>query len=516
MRFLPVLFLLLCATVASAQLDAPTERSVKQQSQFIEAKQAALLGKTEDAIARFTELAGKDPDNDAIQFELGRLKYAASDTEAAITHLRRAYALRPNTIYAAFLAELYQASGRYKDGAELYAGLIKRNPAEESFYLERAAFQVRAQDVKGAVATYNQLEDRIGVNVELARHKHALYLGQGDQKRAEKELLTLVESQPDNTRYRHMLAGYYVSQDEKGKARRAYEEILRVQPADVRAQLALQDVNPNKPPAAGNDDALMTLLARPDVDLDLKIGKLLPLVNQVARTRDAGEGQRAVALAAELRRVHPDEAKAAALQGDVYFHTGQLADAADAYRTTLELDDTVYPVWEQLLATLYLDNQTLELRKYAENALDVYPNRPAVYVHYAIAEAFRADFAEANNLLEQAQLMTAGQPKAVAALAELTKAIAALSTKSAPAGIDQKLLPGGPTGPLAFLLTNREDATALTGYDDAANTNALFLEWLGDARARAGDKAGAATAYARAKAAGSKSSGLRKKLADVQ
>ena len=509
--------LLLCLYFLSVSLFAqvePTESDIKLQTSFIEAKREALLGKTEKAISMFGELVETAPEMDAARFELGRLKFAAGDTEEAIDQLKKAYTSRPSEVYASFLAELYQASGRHKEGAELYGELIRKNPEEADNYLERAAFLVRAQDIKGAIGTYNELEKKIGVNIELARLKHSLYLGQGDKKRAEKELTALVESQPDNLRFRHMLAGYFSSQNETTKAKRAYEEILRLQPADVRAQLALQDVAPSK--SSGNDAELMALLGRSDVDVDLKVGKLLPLVNEVAGTRDAEKGKRAVKLAAELWRVHPDEAKAAALQGDVFFHTGQLAKAANAYRATIELDDTVFPVWEQLLATLYLDNQTMALRKYAEEALDVFPNRPSVYVHYALGEAFRANFSEANSLLEQAQLMTSGQPDGKEALEQLSFALAGLEAGDATAKIDLARLPGGAEGPLAFLISNGGKASALIAYDTAGNTNALFLEMLGDAQAKAGDKAAAAKAYARAKATGSKSANLRGKISKVQ
>ena len=521
MRFVPtLLFCALCSGLL-AQPGSVTEASIQREADYITAKREALLGKTDKAIELFRGLTEKEPDNDALQFELGRLLYASGDTDAAIESLRRAYATRPNEVYAAFLAELYQASGRHRDGAQLYAELIKANPSAEEFYLERAAFLVRAQDIKGAVAVYDQLEDRIGINPELTRRKHALYLGQGDLKRAERELQELIEAQPDRMAHRHLLAGFYVSQGKQAEARKTYQEILRRQPADVRAQLALQDTGANPATPAG-EDGLMALIGRADVDIDLKIGKLLPLVQQLAgpagkagaRAQDAGKGQRALALAAELRRVHPDEAKAAAIQGDLYFHTGQLTEAAEAYRTTLELDDTVYPVWEQLLATLYLDNQTAELRRYAEEALDIFPNRPAVYVHYAIGEALRANFDEAASLLGQARLMVGGQPTATAQLDALEASFSALSAGTKATDVDAKLLPGGPEGPLAYLLANADDATALKAYDKPANTNALFLEFLGDANMEAGNKAAASEAYARAKAAGSKSSALRKKMTE--
>ncbi len=519
MRTLYLLPFVCFVNLLSAQPGSVSEREVNLQSQFIEAKREALLGKTEEAITKFRTLLLEQPKDDAILFELSRLEYAAGNTPAAIDALKTAYATQPNEVYAAFLAELYQAAGRYGEGADLYASLIQQYPSEAEHYLERAAFQVRDQDIKGAVKTYEDLEARIGVNAELARRKHALYLGTGDQKRAERELVRLVEAFPRDNSYRHLLAGYYSSQGDDSKAKRVYEEILQLEPDDVRAQLALQDAAPRNNGSSVDDRELLALLARTDVELDLKIGRLLPMIQQVASTNDRALADRLLALTAELRRVHPDAAKATAIEGDLYYHSGRLAEAAEAYRATLELDDTVYPVWEQLLATLYLDNQAVELRKYAEEALDIFPNRPSVYVHYALGEAFRGDFDEANNLLRQAQLMVSGSPESAAALREITTAVARLQNPSpATEPIDTALLPGGAAGPLAFYLVQQRspDAAALLAADQPLNTNALLLELMGDARSAAGDKEAAAELYTRAKAAGSKSPTLPRKISQLK
>ncbi|CAH1002279.1 Beta-barrel assembly-enhancing protease [Neolewinella maritima] len=510
-----LLLLLLLSSVLPGQGEV-SELQVKREAQFIEAKREALLGKTDQAILLFRTLLEAEPQNDAILFELARLEHAAGNSGAAIDALRQAYAARPSEVYAAFLAALYQSSGRYQDGAELYATLIKQNPAAAENYLERAAFQVRDQDIKGALKTYEELEARNGINPEVSRRKHALYLGSGDTKRAERELVALVDAFPRQISYRHLLAGYYASQGDDKAAQRVYEEILAIEPADVRAQLALQDAGPRSSGSDADDSALLSVLTRTDVDLDLKIGKLLPMVQQVASTGDRALADRVLALTAELRRVHPDAAKATAIEGDLYYHSGRLAEAAEAYRSTLALDDTVYPVWEQLLATLYLDNQSVELRKYAEQALDVFPNRPSIYVHYALGEAFRGDFDEATSLLQQAQLMVSGSPEASSALEELGKALDQLAGGKTEK-LNTALLPGGPTAPLAVYLDQRSkpDTAALSATDHPGNTNALLLELMGDAQSSAGNKAAAADLYQRAKAAGSKSPTLTRKIAQL-
>ena len=217
-----------------------TVAEIQRQSEFIEAKRDALLGKPDEAITRFEKLAEANDEDDAVQFELGRLYRAKEDYSRAVDHLQKAYTARPNEIYAAFLADLYQETGRHKEGAALYGEMRKKNPGDEALYLEEAAFLVRAQDMKGAISVYEALEKRIGVNAELARLKHSLYVGTGDTKKAEKELINLVEAQPEVLENRHLLAGFYSARGDKKSAEKVYREILRLEPADVRAQLALQ------------------------------------------------------------------------------------------------------------------------------------------------------------------------------------------------------------------------------------------------------------------------------------
>jgi hypothetical protein len=112
--------------------------------------------------------------------------------------------------------------------------------------------------------------------------------------------------------------------------------------------------------------------------------------------------------------------------------------------------------------------------------------------------------------------MVSGQPEAIAALDELATAIAGFAAGDTAGPLDLSLLPGGADGPMGFLWTNANNAGALLAYDTPANTNALFLEYLGDAQADAGNKTDAANAYARAKTAGSKSATLGRKLSKAR
>ena len=191
--------------------------------------------------------------------------------------LEKAYDLQPNPSYAYLLGELYLATGQNKKGAQLYSKLINRQPDEEAYYLQKALFLVRNQEIEDAIKVYNNLEKRIGLNAELSRRKHSLYLGLGDNKKAERELLLLIEKFPQDLDYRHLLAGFYVSLNQQKKAEEVYRTILSIEPADVKAQLALQETNDSSQESnTTSSNELLAIFKRADVDVDLKSWQITP------------------------------------------------------------------------------------------------------------------------------------------------------------------------------------------------------------------------------------------------
>lgn len=518
----------------AAQPGSVTQKEVDTAKKFIEAKQAVLLGNFDEAVTRFGKLLEDDPENDVLHYELGRIYYVQEETQDAVDELEKAFKLNPEPTYAGLLGELYEATGQYREGAELFKSLVDSrsskvsSEARNGFRMRQALFYVKGQEIDKAIDIYDELEKQLGVTAEMSRRKHALYLGSGDKKRAEKELLNLIDAFPDDLEYRHLLAGYYNSQGEQDKTKRVYQEILRVEPNDVRAQLAFQDTGRSTETPSANDGELMALMSRTDVDLDLKIGRLLPTVQAVANTNSQEVADEVLPLVEELIRVHSSDAKPQALKGDLLFHSGRLAEAAEAYRLTLELDETVYPVWEQYLHALYLDNQLSELRTASEAALDLFPNRPFLSFYAALGEVGRGDFAEATGLMDQAVFIfgAANTDPATTGMARTYQRIMVL--------LDDEKLPkpeelpdfATPSEPLSLYLRARtaaEKGNFQTGYDllraadTPRNTNATFLELFGDLTIKTtGDKSAAASLYERAKAAGSTSRLLLRKINETK
>ncbi len=388
-----------------------SEEEVERQTRFIEADRDRILGNFEEAAEQLIKLRDEEPDNPVFAFSLARVYAGQEQFVEAVTLVREALEQDPeNTWYLEYLAGLYEQQEANRQAAEVYQELLSQHPDNEEYYNRQAYFLVRAGAVEDALRVYDRLEERFGLSEELIRRKHALYLGLGDKDKAAAQLQRLIEAFPTDTEYRHMLATFYEEMDEPEKAREVYARILEIDPDDAAAQLSLAG---EAQPQGGDQEYLNSLrpvFERPDVELDIKIQRLIPIVQKVAETGDVALGDAALELTGILDQVHPDAAKVSATEGDLFFYTGRYAEAIGKYETTLSLDDTVFPVWEQLLNALFHEGRTEALFERAEEAMDLFPNKPIAYYYYGVASRELDDPDEALYAFEQALLMSAADP----------------------------------------------------------------------------------------------------------
>ncbi|MEM9992155.1 MAG: hypothetical protein AAF738_10350, partial [Bacteroidota bacterium] len=265
-------------------------------------------------------------------------------------------------------------------------------------------------------------------------------------------------------------------------AKSVYRKILEIDPTDIKATLALQ----RKKSQANN--TLLPLFQDTDIAIDLKIKELFPYIERIAGG-DPAELETALLLAKTLTEAHPQEAKAFAAYGDLLYHSGDIQTAQTQYKQTLALDDTVYPVWEQLMYS-HLDLQQFsQLLETSVAAMDVFPNQARIYYLNAVAQRALNASEDALEMLEEAQLM---------------------------AGKDQRLKFDvlAQMGAAYFDLKDFESAKNKVEGALEINSQAYTLvEKYGDILAALGEQKAAMEQWKRAKKLGADSAELRQKIA---
>lgn len=375
------------------------ESDIRLQSEFIDANREKILGNYDKAVNGYKAILKKNREKPAVHYELSRVLAKLDRLDEAQKSIQNAIDIDADNIwYQFFQAELYEKNSDDRRAAAVYAGLVKRYPDNSEYYYKQAFYLVRARDMQDAIGVYDDLEKQMGITEEIIRRKHTLYMGAGDMKKAAKEMQRLVDAFPKNLDYLHLLAGFYEQTSQKDKATNTYKRILELDAQDAKALLALQDSK------SGGNSALQSIFQQADVAIDLKMRELMPYISEVANG-DRSNLETSLPLAKTLTEVHPEEAKAFAAYGDLLYHSGNLSAAQQQYERTLELNETVYAVWEQLMYVHWEQEQYAELAKVSEDAMDIFPNQARVYYMSAVAKNNQSKYSAALDMLEEAQLM---------------------------------------------------------------------------------------------------------------
>ena len=384
-----------------------SEEEIKLQESFLMATKERILGNFEKAAELFEAYLKKDRTNDVAAFELGKVYDELAQPEKAIQSFEKALKLNPNNEwYQKYLADIYQKMGLDREAANIYEGLVKANPTQGYYYYKWAYFLVRSNKIKDALDVYDLLESQAGISEELIRRKHSLYIGLGENKKAANELRRLIDAFPEEVEYRYLLSSFYEQIGKRDKAMNIYREIIDIDPESSKAVMALAGEKAPKEGEAAYLTSLTPVFKQIDVDIDIKMARIIPFIQEVANKGDQILADEILKLTTVLEEVHPNEAKAFSASGDLYLYTNRVEQAIKKYKKTLNLDDTVYAVWEQLMYAHTELKQYKELVKVSEEAIDFFPNKASAYYLNGLANNEIGNPDEAVSVLEQALLMS--------------------------------------------------------------------------------------------------------------
>lgn len=405
-QWLVSLVLMTVANMILAQPDdRPSETEINTQKIFIEANKEKLLGDYEEAQILYEEVVDKDKDNHAAFFELAKIHLKLHQKKKALENAKKAHDLETdNQWYAIFYADLLTNNNDYVKAAEVYKTIVEANPYNPEHYYEWAYLLTKANKIGKAIEVYNQLEDKIGVNEKTARHKHTLYSSTGRKAKAAGELEKLIKIYPVEPQYYHYLAQYYEQIGEKAKAKAVYEKVIAIAPDDPIASIALAEAYKERGDEANYLRSIKELFKKGDVDIDLKVKELYPYISKLP---DVSEEVTKEIL--ELSKIivvtHPNDPKSYSIYADLLYYSGSPRESLVQYNKTLQLDNSVFSVWEQVMFINLELREIDQLLKISEEALDLFPNQAVAYYLNGVANGLKKNHQEAVDVLENALMM---------------------------------------------------------------------------------------------------------------
>lgn len=393
------LILAICASALSAQKKGQPKDEVvivtgKVLSQkdslqvtdlFFEGLHEKMMMNYQQAASSFTKVLEIDPANDAAMYELANMSFSKNKADEAEALIRNAVTVKPdNEWYWALLSDIYKKTNKITQLVPVLEELEKIAPQKEAYSYDKANALLILKRTDDAVIAYNEIEKRFGSSEDLTSARQRILMQQGKPGKVEEELEKQIRSNPDELRNYLYLSEVLAKSGEREKAINILNKAKLVAPANAMVRLALADNYKALNQFENTFIELKVAFRDPNLNIDEKVRIVLSFFPKFA---DMKARAYANELASIMVQVHPNEAKAFAVYGDVLFQERKYEQAQDSYKKALKLNDQVYQIWEQLLRIEISRAQFQQAISDGDEALNIFPNQAALYLYTGIAYA---------------------------------------------------------------------------------------------------------------------------------
>lgn len=400
---LAILALGSCKTSETA-LKSKTKLSEKQQreltQEFYDGIREKQLGNLQEAIKHFNKCTDIDPNHDASLFEMASIYFHMEQKQKAFELVSKANKVNPqNEYYRLLIADLYSEKNEHLKAAEVYEKLLKDFPSKVEYYYEWASSLLYAQKYEEAVKVYDKVEEIVGISEEMSIQKQRIYMTMKEYDKAIGEIEKLIEAIPNEPKYYGLLAEIYGASGNEAKADEYYKKMQELSPNDPMLHLSMAE---NYRQKGENDKAFEEMkkaFSSEELDIDSKIQIMLSYY-MATEGKDKELKAEAYNLLEILTQVHDDDAKSFAMQADFLFRDNKLAEAKEAFKKSIALDQSRFLVWNQLLLVESDLRLFDELEEDSEKALELFPNQATVYLLNGVAKMQLEKYEEAAEILQ--------------------------------------------------------------------------------------------------------------------
>ncbi|CAM3953364.1 tetratricopeptide repeat protein [Mucilaginibacter galii] len=351
---------------------------------YFEALRRKTIEDQKGAAEMFARVLQLDSRNDAAMYELSSLQKLQNNQPEAQKLLERAVALKPdNEWYWVSLATSYEKSNDILKLQHVFDELLRINPNKTDYYFDKASAFMLEQKYDEALAVYTRLEQLTGLTDDLVASRQKIYLKQGKIDLAAGEVEQLLVNNPDQVRYYLLLGEIYNSNNLTDKALKVLQRGEKVKPDDGMIHLALADTYRTKKDLEASYKQLQLAFSSPALDIDQKVRIIL---GYTPKFPDPNARASALELSRIAVGVHPNDAKAQALYGDMLAQNNKFKEAKAAYQKSVQLNPEIYAVHEQLVRLDLGDNALDDAIKDGENALSLFPNQ--AWMNYLVGVAY--------------------------------------------------------------------------------------------------------------------------------
>lgn len=321
------------------------------------------------------------PDNPFLLYRLASIYLNNKDLLQAEQYIDRCLSFSSlnhvNEWYLYLAGNIYSISKKYSKAESVFKTLIDKFPNEFDFYICLADVYIQDNQLKSAIKVYDLVEKKFGIDETLLIQKKNIYLKLNNKKKAEQELIKLVEAFPDEYQFKRVLADYYLQIGNSAKSVSIYKEMINDNPSDGFSHLGLASCYQYLEEFENFYNELESGFSSSNVSSEVKVSILVDILSNFKNNLD--EFERINRLTEILLKMYPDNPDVNTIYADLQMNKGHFDIARLALEKVIQYRTDRYSIWEHLLL---IDNQLgdwISLFKHSSIAIENFPNIPLFY-----------------------------------------------------------------------------------------------------------------------------------------
>ncbi len=390
-----------------------SERTLREAEYvFTEAQKFFILEDYAKALVLFDKCLELNPKNAAVYFKIAEIQTNNESYKTALSNILTAIELDENNKYYYLLAaNIYNVESRHAEAAATYETMLGKIEGTSNYYYELAAIYLYQKRYDAALSAYSRAEEALGVSEEISYQKQKIYLHLNQLNNAITEGEKLIDRYPQNPEHTLLLVGILSANGREPKAIALLTKLLKTDPDNGQALLLMADLQKNMGDIDGYQSTIDQIHENSNIDISIKVQLIAESIYQISQARSLNNPNKTLetntlARADALEAQHPDNIQVLALYGDLLYSLERREEALAKYVKSLELDESNFQVWQNVLQIESDLGHNEALIAHAEQALEIFPNQAIIYMYSGLAHLQLKNYAEAASTLEHGKKLS--------------------------------------------------------------------------------------------------------------
>lgn len=372
--------------VTPSKLNVPKlseEQQRKYDYYFLEAAKLKLEKKYDAGFEMLKHCLSINPYAASAHYEIGQYYLSLKQPSQVISSLEKAVLYEPqNFWYNHGLYNIYLQQNETDKAIALLESMTERFPDKLDPLYNLLDTYSRLNNYDQVIHTLNRLELKMGKNEQLSMEKFRCYLQKKDNKKAFKEIESLVSEYPNDPRYRVILGDVYLQNGKKEEAYHLYREVLTEEQDNAMARYSLASYYEETGQETLHQQQLDSLLLNKKVDSDTKMNVMRRLI--VQNEQEGGDSLRIIRLFDRIMEQEPDDDFLPMLYAQYLISKNMEAQSWPVLEQVLDINPSNTAARMTLLGEAIRKEDYQKLIHLCEAGVESNPDRLEFYFYLAI------------------------------------------------------------------------------------------------------------------------------------